>query len=95
MSAYIVLLRHETISSQELDTYAAAAKLARPGHDITKLAYYGEIEVLEGPATEGAVIFEFADMAAARAWYHSPLYQAAKLHRNLGANCSVLLVDGV
>jgi len=41
------------------------------------------------------VLLKFPDMAAARAWYHSPAYQAAKVHRLKGAEYRVILVDGV
>ena len=44
---------------------------------------------------EGVVILEFADMAAAKAWYHSDAYQAAVQHRFKGAEYRVLFVDGL
>jgi uncharacterized protein (DUF1330 family) len=33
-------------------------------------------------------------MAAARAWYNSPAYQEARLHRMKGAQYRMLLVEG-
>lgn len=95
MSAYVIILRDRTRNSDELAAYAKAAPAARAGHAMQPLAYYGRHEVLEGPATEGAVIFEFPDMAAAHAWYDSPAYREARQHRHLGADCRVLIVEGV
>lgn len=95
MSAYAVFIKHKTLNQTELDTYAGLAREARPGHDITPLAFYGALESLEGPTPEGSVILQFADMAAARAWYYSPAYQKAREHRNLGADYTVFLIEGV
>lgn len=94
MSAYVVFIREKTVNQAEMDRYAQTAPLARAGHDITRLAFYGQLEVLEGPAAEGVAILRFPDMAAARAWYDSPAYQAARRHRHLGADYRMLLVEG-
>jgi uncharacterized protein (DUF1330 family) len=59
------------------------------------LAYYGAVEVLEGPPVDGVVVVEFPDMAAARAWYDSPEYQDAKAHRLKAADYRVMLVQGL
>lgn len=95
MSAYVVFLRERTLDATELDIYARQAPAAREGHDLTPLAFYGDFEVLEGPAIEGGVILRFPDMQAARAWYHSPAYQAARAHRFKGAEYRVVLLDGI
>lgn len=95
MSAYAILIRNSIINQSELDTYAAMARKARGAQPPTPLAYYGEAIALEGPHVDGVVILEFKDMDAAKAWYHSPAYQAAKAHRLQGADCRVLLADGV
>lgn len=94
MSAYVIFIKHRTVNADELATYASLAKLARPGHDLKPLAFYGELDVREGGPVEGAAILEFPDMAAARNWYDSPAYQQAKPHRNAGADYSVLFVNG-
>ena len=95
MPAYVVLTREHTHDTQEMERYSAKAKAAREGHDPQPLAFYGDVEVLEGSAMEGAVILRFPDMAAARAWYHSPAYQEARKHRFQGADYRVFLVDGI
>ena len=86
MSAYVVFLRERTLDAGELDTYA---------NDLTPWAFYDDFEVLEGPTIEGGVILRFPDMQAARAWYHSPAYQAARAHRFKGAEYRVVLLDGI
>ncbi len=95
MPAYIVLTREHTHDAKEMEQYASKAKAAREGHDPQPLAFYGDFEVLEGSAMEGAVILRFPDMAAARAWYTSPAYQEARKHRFQGADYRVFLVDGI
>ncbi|WP_438454859.1 DUF1330 domain-containing protein [Vreelandella venusta] len=95
MPAYIVLTREHTHDAKEMEQYASKVKAAREGHNLQPLAFYGDFEVLEGSAMEGAVILRFPDMAAARAWYESPAYQEARKHRFQGADYRVFLVDGI
>lgn len=94
MSAYVVFVREQTIDADEMAVYAQKAPAARKGHDVTRLAFYGPFEVLEGPPMEGAVILRFPDMAAAREWYGSAAYQEALAHRLKGAVYRVFLVEG-
>ncbi len=95
MAAYVIFIRDRVTDSREMDAYAALAREARGDHQITPLAYYGDAEALEGPAVDGVVVLAFEDMRAARAWYDSPAYQAAKAHRLKGAQYRVVLADGV
>ncbi|MEL7965090.1 DUF1330 domain-containing protein [Vreelandella neptunia] len=95
MPAYVVLTREHTHDAQEMERYGEKAKAAREGHAPQPLAFYGDFEVLEGSAMEGAVILRFPDMAAARAWYQSPAYQEARKHRFQGADYRVFIVDGL
>ncbi len=95
MSAYVILIRDKIINQSELDTYASMARKARGTEPPTPLAYYGEAVALEGPNVDGVVILKFKDMDAAKAWYDSPAYQAAKAHRLQGADCRVILANGV
>jgi uncharacterized protein (DUF1330 family) len=94
MSAYVVLTREHTIDAEELARYAQKAPLAGEGRDISRLAFYGEFEVLEGEPIEGAAILRFADMATARQWYASPAYQEALQHRYKSGQYRVLLIAG-
>ncbi len=95
MTAYMVLVREKLRDEAQMQQYAAAAGEARHGHDLKALAFYGKSETLEGAAADGVVILSFPDMAAARAWYDSPAYAAARAHRFQGADYRVLLVEGL
>ncbi len=95
MVAYVVLIREETTDKAELDTYASLAPAASKGHPITRRAFYGAFEVLEGPSFEGAVILEFPSAAEAKAWYDSPDYQAAMQHRHAGSRSRTFIIEGV
>lgn len=94
MSAYVIFIRETTTDAAQMQLYAQTAPLARAGHDITRLAFYGALDVLEGPPTEGVAVLRFPDMDAARAWYNSPAYQEAREHRFKGAEYRLLLVEG-
>jgi|AutmiccommunBRH9_1029481.scaffolds.fasta_scaffold04416_4 uncharacterized protein (DUF1330 family) len=95
MSAYVILIRDRMRDETEMATYAAAAKEARGAHDITPLAFYGAHETVEGADADGVVILSFPDMAAAKAWYTSPEYTAARAHRFQAADYRVIMVEGV
>ena len=55
----------------------------------------GPVEVLEGAPVEAVVITEFPTMEAAKAWYDSPAYSEARVHRHKGAEYRCLLVEGL
>jgi uncharacterized protein (DUF1330 family) len=88
MTAYVVFIRDAMKDEDLFRQYSELARQARGDHPIRALAFYG------APA-EGAVVVEFPDMAAARAWYHSDAYQAAKRVREQAATYRVLLVEGL
>jgi len=95
VAAYVILIRNHIVDQSKLDTYAALARKAGGSEPPKPLAYYGEAVAFEGPEVDGVVILEFTGMDAAKAWYHGPAYQEAKAHRLLGADCRVILTDGV
>jgi uncharacterized protein (DUF1330 family) len=95
MTAYVIFIRDSTSDAAEMATYAQMARTARAGHDLTPLAAYGKFEVLEGDPIEGAVLIQFPDFAAAKAWYDSPAYQAAAQHRYAGAKYRGFIVEGL
>ena len=95
MSAYIIFTREKTLDEQELAQYAKEAPATLAGHEVKPIAFYGAHEDLEGPVTEGTVIMEFSDVAAAKAWYESPLYRKVREHRFNGAIYRVTLIEGV
>lgn len=93
MAAYVVFTREQTLDPQALATYAQAPDKFT-GHPVTVRVGYGEFEMLEGAPIEGAVILEFPDMDAARAWYHGDAYQAIARHRFRGARYRAFIVQG-
>lgn len=95
MSAYVIMIREELTDDVEMQTYASMARAARGNSPPKPLVFYGAQEALEGPAADGVVVLEFEDMDAARSWYGSPAYQAARAHRLRGARYRVLLADGM
>ncbi|MBS1020229.1 MULTISPECIES: DUF1330 domain-containing protein [Gluconobacter] len=94
MTAYVVIVRERTTDPDALQRYRDRAPKAREIHPLTPLAFYGPQDVLEGEDAEGVAILSFASMAAARAWYASPEYQAALPHRLAGSVSRVFLVAG-
>jgi hypothetical protein len=56
-----------------------------PGIRQSRWSLTDEPEVLEGSDVEGLVVLEFRTVEAARAWYDSPAYAAARGHRFNGA----------
>jgi uncharacterized protein (DUF1330 family) len=95
MAAYIVFTKEEVHDADELAVYQSKAAKARAGHDVTALAKYGALTMLEGEAIEGAVILRFPGVAEAKAWYHSPAYQEAAAHRWKGGRYRAFIVDGL
>ncbi len=95
MTAYVIFIRDAMKDEDLFRQYSALARQARGDHPVRALAFYGALETLEGPPAEGAVVVEFPDREAARAWYHSDAYQAAKRVREQAATYRVLLVEGL
>lgn len=95
MPAYFVAVRTGLKDSAEMDTYMGKARLAMVGHSFKPLAVYGKIRPTDGPAADGAVIIEFPSFEAAEAWYDSPAYQDAVVHRFAGGDYLTFIVQGV
>ena len=75
--------------------YAAAATKAIAAHGGRPLARGGRHEALEGKARARNVILEFDTYDAARAYFHSAEYQAARAMRKGAAEIEMVLVEGV
>jgi uncharacterized protein (DUF1330 family) len=75
--------------------YAAAATKAIADHGGKPLARGGRSEALEGAARTRNVVLEFESYDAARAYFHSEQYQAARALRAGAANIEMVLVEGV
>lgn len=95
MPALAIFIRDRMNDHEEFKTYAKKSAQARGNHPIEALAYYGAVDVVEGPPVDGVVVVRFPDMAAARAWYDSPAYQEAKAHRVKAADYRVMFVEGL
>jgi uncharacterized protein (DUF1330 family) len=95
MSAYIVFTRERLRDKEAFDTYSKMAPGTMAGHDVKAHVVYGKCETLEGAPIEGAVIVEFPTMEAAKAWYDSPAYQEARLHRFKGADYRAFITEGL
>ncbi|MCX7864454.1 MAG: DUF1330 domain-containing protein, partial [Novosphingobium sp.] len=74
--------------------YVEANRANPPRQAIKPLVAYGAITPLEGKAPDGVVMLEFESVEAARAWYESPEYQAAVVHRLRCGDWTAFIVDG-
>jgi uncharacterized protein (DUF1330 family) len=96
MPAYVLFIREGQIRNPpEMQAYERIAREASPDPKLTPLALYGAMESLEGEAPDGVVILQFPTVEDAKAWYHSPGYQAAVPHRKKGANYRAFIVQGL
>jgi uncharacterized protein (DUF1330 family) len=73
-------------------------------HTLATVEKYGGKFLVRGGAAEKVegtwqpqrmVILQFADMATAKQWYHSPEYQAIIGGRHKGAQTDMVFVEGV
>jgi len=95
MSAYVVFTRERMRDKEEFDTYSSLAGATLAGHEVKPLVVYGKCEPLEGAPIEGAVIVEFPTLEAAKAWYDSPAYREARIHRFKGADYRAFITEGL
>lgn len=75
--------------------YQDLAPAAFAAHGASFLARGGAHEVMEGPDLDRHVVIEFPSLAAAKACYASPEYQAARRHRDGAATAHVVIVEGL
>jgi uncharacterized protein (DUF1330 family) len=96
MPAYVLFIREAAIHDQsEMDLYQRLAREVPPDPKLTPLVLYGAMETLEGKSPDGVVLLEFPTVEDAKAWYHSPGYQAAAQHRRKGAEYRAVIVQGM
>jgi uncharacterized protein (DUF1330 family) len=100
MPAYMIFLREDAVVDPAAMQIYSAMNRQNAGafveaYGIRPLAVYGATEALEGDAPDGVVVLEFPSVKDARAWYGSPEYQAALVHRQKGAQYRALLVEGL
>ncbi len=95
MAAYIIA-RVEVTDADKYETYKAAAPAAIAKYGGTYLARGGAVETVEGEdESRRVVILQFPDMDAARTFYNSPEYTAAREKRAGAANGQFLIVEGL
>jgi uncharacterized protein (DUF1330 family) len=90
-----VISRVDVINPDAYARYAAAATKAIAEHGGKPLARGGRSEALEGAARTRNVVLEFESYDAARAYFHSEQYQAARALRAGAADIEMVLVEGV
>ncbi len=95
MAAYVIFTRERTRNPEALAAYGKEARGTMAGHDVKPLVAYGKFEVLEGAPIEGAVVLQFPTMEAAKAWYDSPAYRAARELRFKGADYRAVIVESL
>jgi uncharacterized protein (DUF1330 family) len=89
-----VIARVDVTNPQAYALYAAAATKAIADHGGRALARGGRYEALEGKARVRNVVLEFDSYDAARRYYHSEQYQAARALREGAAEIELVLVEG-
>jgi uncharacterized protein (DUF1330 family) len=90
-----VISRVDIINPDAYARYAAAATKAIAEHGGKPLARGGRSEALEGAARARNVVLEFESYDAARNYFHSEQYQAARALRAGAAEIEMVLVEGV
>ena len=96
MPAYMIFLREGAVRDAEaLATYRNANRDAPRDPNLQPLVVYGALEALEGEAPDGVVVLQFPSVDDAKAWYHSPGYQAAIPHRQKAAEYRAFIVEGL
>ncbi len=95
MSAYVIV-ETDITDPDRYEQYKAAAPDAVRAGGGRFVVRGGELDVLEGDwQPSRLVVLEFADLAAARAWYDSEIYQQAKKLRDGAAGLRMVAVQGV
>jgi len=95
MPAYMIALNRRVHDLKKLEAYWKAAGPTFEGRGSKALSVYTPVTPLELiEPLEGVVLFEFPDVAAAKAWYESAAYQTAKQHRDGAADTEFFIIDG-
>ena len=95
MAAYIIA-RIDVTDADQYEHYKAAAPAAIAKYGGTYLTRGGAVETVEGDQeSRRVVILQFPDMDAARTFYDSPEYTAAREKRAGAASGQFLIVEGL
>jgi len=90
-----VISRVDVTDPEAYARYAAEGTKVILAHGGRILARGGRYEALEGRARARNVVIEFDNYEAARAYFHSAEYQAARALRQEAAEIEMVLVEGV
>jgi len=92
---YVIVQVSEIHDPDAYATYRPLAGKTVADHGGTFLVRGGNAERLEGEGECGRnVVLEFPSVAAAKAWYSSPEYQAALKIRLAASTGSLIIVEG-
>ena len=95
MPAYMIFIREEPIrDAAEMAEYQRLNRENMGRFKLKPLVVYGATQAVEGKAPDGIIILEFPSVEDAKAWYHSPAYQAALPHRMKAADYRAMIVEG-
>jgi uncharacterized protein (DUF1330 family) len=95
MAAYVIY-NADVTDPEQYELYKAHAAPLIAAHGGTYIVRGGDVDVLEGATPRGrTVVLEFPTMEAARGWYDSDGYRAARALRENAATASAYIVDGV
>jgi uncharacterized protein (DUF1330 family) len=95
VSAYVIV-ETDITDPEQYERYKAASPGAVAAGGGRFLVRGGELAVLEGDwQPPRLVVLEFEDLAAARRWYESETYQAAKKLREGAAHLRMVVVQGM
>ena len=89
-----IISRVDILNPEAYARYIAAGTKAIADHGGKALARGGRFESLEGTARARNVILEFESYDAARNYFHSEQYQAARALREGAAHMEMVLVEG-
>jgi uncharacterized protein (DUF1330 family) len=92
MPVYVIGEAH-VFNPEAMTSYGSMVVESVKAYGGRYLARGARPEVLEGGPAHNILIIEFDTAAAARRWYASPEYQAAKAVRQGNSNLRLLLVD--
>ncbi|MGZ0187278.1 MAG: DUF1330 domain-containing protein [Alphaproteobacteria bacterium] len=95
MAAYVIV-RVTVTDGEKFKGYQALTPDAVAKNGGKFIVRGGDTITLEGEdETRRVVVIEFADMAAAQAFWNSPEYAEAKVARENAADFQAFIVDGV
>lgn len=89
-----IIARVDVEDNEAYMRYAKAAGPAMEKYGAKVLARGGKCESLDGTARARNVILEFESYEAAKTYFNSPEYQAARQHRVGAAQGEFVVVEG-